>query len=151
MKVVKSLDDITLPEEGTVDIPRPKGALRIPIRPIPMSDHQKMMRDHQPPAPPQKMDKTGELTPDGKPGWYFDESDPVHQKIVSEKNDELMRELVLAGIALDIPGTPEERWLELSKRLTAGDMTLIMEGINRLSNITSEKADEAKNSSSPES
>lgn len=145
MKVVKSLDDITLPDEGTVEIPRPKGELRIPIRPIAMAQHQKMMRDHAAPAAPQKFDKTGKMTQDGKPGFYFDESDPVHQKLVADNADAMMKDMVLAGVALDIPGdTVDEKWGNLSAKLTAGDMNLIMEAVNALSNIT--LVDEVKNS-----
>jgi len=146
MKVVKSLDDITLPEEGTIEIPREGGPLRIPIRPIPMSDHQQMMKDFKPPAAPQKFDKLGKMTADGKPGFYFDENDPVHQGIVTERSEGLMKAMVLKGMALNIPGTPDEQYEALSKKLTAGDFSIILEGINALSNITSEKADEVKNS-----
>jgi hypothetical protein len=146
MKVVKSLADIALPEEGTIEIPRKSGALQIPIKPISLAEQQRMGRDHKAPAPPQKFDKSGKMTADGKPGFYFDENDPVHLELVANVSQELLQDMTISGLAFDVDGaTLEEKWDALSKVLTTGDLTIILDAVNALSNIEGTLA-EVKNS-----
>ena len=141
MKVVKSLADITLPKEGFVDIPRKGGDLRIPIRAIPANIHRKIMREAQAPAPPQKMRKDAQGKPTGE--WYSDPNDPKYLELLDQSSDKMMAAVVLAGVALDIEGETEDAKFEaLGERLTMGDLTIVVEGINRLGNITPEEEEE---------
>ena len=140
MKVVKSLDDIALPKEGFVDVPRDGEDLRIPIRAIPANEHRKIMRDARAPAPPKKMKKV-----DGKATgeWYEDPNDPLYMELVEKSSDKMLAAVILAGLALDIPGeTDDEKFEALSSKLTFGDLNIIVEGINLLGNVTPEEQEE---------
>ena len=140
MKVVKSLDDIALPKEGSVEIPRDDEGLMVPIRAIPANEHRKIMRDAKAPAPPKKMRKV-----DGKATgeWYEDPNDPVYLELVEKSSDKMLAAVILAGVALDIPGeTDDEKFEALSSKLTFGDLNIIVEGINSLGNVTPEEQEE---------
>jgi hypothetical protein len=147
VKQVKSLDDLSLPESGTVDIPRGSSFLRVPIKAISLSEQEALTEEYKTPGPPKKMDKTGQKTDSGKPGLYFDPDDPVYLRLIDEINTKQSRALAIKGIDITIEGESlEDKWAALSQRLTVGDLTMILGAILELSNISDEKVDEAKKS-----
>ena len=146
MKEITSLSDFTMPEEGYVEIPRKNGEdERFPIRALSAGESQEIYDRNRAPAAPKKFDKTGKFTENGKPGWYYDESDPVHQQLVSEKSQAVTYEMAVAAIPI-----PDLTVDYLKEHLTIGDISLILDAVNDLSNITSEDEEAVKNSSESE-
>jgi len=144
IKDVKTLADITLPEKGSVDIPRGKDSLRVPIRAISLEDQQRMSKQYETPAPPRKMRKDAQNRPTGE--WYLDADDPLYKQQISEVRDDLMRDMTLSGLAFEMEGeTLEEKWARLCKVLTPGDLSIILDAVNKLSNIDEEMVDRVKN------
>ena len=147
MKEVKSLGDISLPENGTIDLPRPDEDLRIPIKAISLEEQQRMAKDWAPPPAPKKFDKSGKMTENGKPGYYFDESDSVYQASLVTIREGLKRDATITALAFEVDGEGlDEKWCNLAKKLTMGDLEIILGAVNELSNITNEEVEQVKNS-----
>ena len=145
VKEVKSLDDLSLPEAGTIDIPRGDSALRVPIKAISLEEQERLSEEYKEPSPPKKMDKKGDRSPTGKPGFYFDDTDPLYLKLVEETSQSQTRALAITGIDIDLPGEDvDEKWASLSAKLTIGDLSMILGAIMEMSNISDEKVEEAK-------
>jgi hypothetical protein len=144
---VKTLTDFTLPEGGTVDIPRGDEPLRVPIKAISLELQEHMDDKFKLPPPPRKFDKKGQYTDTGRPGFYVDAQDPLYVEQVEAVNTERVKAMMIEGLGVEIPGKDyEEKWSALKKRLTIGDLAMILEGIMEISNISDSKVEEAKNS-----
>jgi hypothetical protein len=141
---VKSLSDITLPDKGFADIFRKGKKLRIPIRALTAKESVEIERKTKAPQAPRNFDKTGEKTPDGKPGMYYDFNDPVYVELVAEKKAQFVYEY--ACTAIDLPDVTVDY---LKDHFTEGDLSIIVTAAHDLSNITTE--DEVKNCYGPAS
>ena len=142
MEVAKSLDDIFLPEEGMIEIPRKGGNLGIPIRPISYRRHREIVRKNQPPSPPMqtKRDAGGRVT-----GLEPNPLDPVYVEKLAQLEDDRVRDFALAGI--NLPGLDETTWDKFADTLTTYDLNTIMDAVNVLSESKSaEVAEQVKNS-----
>lgn len=147
VKKVKTLADLPLPDMGSVDLPRGDTVLRIPIRAISLEDSEKIDEQFKSPQAPRKFDKKGDFTDNGKPGWYFDDTDPVFKEQMAALATEQNHALVLAGIGIELEGaTAAEKWENLRKHLTVGDLAIVQNAVLTLSNMTDEMIDAAKNS-----
>lgn len=147
VEIAKSVTDVFLPQESSVDIPRQGGKpLRIPIRALSFRKTREIMRKNAPPAPPMqpKRDGSGKVI-----GLEPNPNDPVYLSQVSEMDDNRTRDMALASITLE--GLDESTWDAFSDALTVGDIDMILDAVSELSNVNvQEKAEELKNSSSPE-
>lgn len=145
VKVVKTLADLEIPESGTVDLPRGDHSLRIPIKAITLEEQEEMQKDYKSPSPPRNFDKTGKKTADGKPGFYFDTDDPVYRQQIEDTQFAQTRAMAIAGLDIPLEGDDiDEKWNSIRKKLTVGDLVIIMEAILELSNVSSEEVEEAK-------
>lgn len=144
VKLVKTLADLTLPDDGTVEVRRKNGqALLIPIRAISGDLQEEIERKARPPAPPRKMRMEG-----GRPTgeWYNDENDPVYLSQMEEKQYELKRDMILAGVAIE--DLNAETYKTFLSGIVVGDIETILMAINDLSNV-GDFTDEVKKSSTP--
>lgn len=144
IKKVESLADVTLPETGTVDIPRGKDSLRVPIKAISLEDQQRMSDAYEAPSPPRKMGKDAHGKATGV--WYHDADDPVYKATLREARDNLMKDMTISGLAFEVDGEDiSEKWSNIAKKLTPGDLSMILDAVNKLSNISDEMVDSVKN------
>ena len=141
---VKSLSDILGPPDGSVDVPRGDEVLRIPIKAVSIEEQENLGEKYKAPAPPVQA-RPNPAT--GKMEFIPNENDPAYLEAVAQTSTSQTRALALAGMRFDVDGEDmEEKWGNLRKKLTIGDLAIILGGILSLSNVGDDKIEEAKNS-----
>ncbi len=144
VKVVKTLDDITLPESGFVNIKRGKSVLRIPIKAISLEEQERIEAEFEIPAPPKNFDRERKV-------YYADENDPLYQKQVRDISSKRVYATAIASMDIEIPGENfDEKAANLRKHFTVGDLALVIDAYSELSNVSEKEVEEVKNSLSPE-
>ena len=140
---VKTLEDLTLPKEGWVELPRKDKALRIPIKAVSLEEQEKLMTLYKSPAAPMQWKRDPNS---GKMALVSNEADAAYLDALEQTNRSQSRALTISGLGLEIEGaTIDEKWSALSKRLTIGDTAIILSAILEISNVGDDKVEEAKN------
>lgn len=141
---VKSLADIIGPPDGSVDLPRGEKILRIPIKAVSLEEQEKLADKYKAPAPPVQA-RPNPAT--GKMEFVSNEYDAAYVEAVEQVSRKQTRALALAGMRFEVEGKDlEEKWNNLRKKLTIGDLAIILGAILELSNVGDDKIEEAKNS-----
>jgi hypothetical protein len=146
MELVKvaNLDDLVLPQDGTVDLPRGDDVYSLPIRALTTKEVQAIAKEHQPPNAP-KMWRP-ESGPGSKMIQYANFDDPAYVAEVDKANEDKVKATILLGLKVTIPGSSlEEKWEALSTHIVGNEWMAIFKGINELSNALGRVAEEAKN------
>lgn len=149
IKPVKSLDDLMLPEKSSVDLTRGDDVLRVPIQAVSLEEQEKLMEKYKSPSPPMQWRKDPDS---GKMVFEPNPNDPAYLEAVEEISTKQTRALALAGIDIEIEGEDTDtKYENLRKKLTIGDLTILLGAIMELSNVGEDKIAEAKKSLSRKS
>ena len=139
---VKTLEDLTLPEGGWVELPRRDKALRVPIKAVSVDEQERFGKLYKGPKPPMQW-KPDPNT--GKMQMISNEFDAAYMEAVEKVNQSQSRALTIAGLGFEVEGvTVDEKWEALNKRLTIGDIAMILTAILEISNVGEDKVEEAK-------
>ena len=143
--VVKSLADLALPGEGAVDVPRVGGkVLRVPIKAITLEEQEKWAEKYKPPRPPVQPRPNPETH---KMEFIPNDTDPAYLDALQKHNNFNARLILITGLGFEVDGKDvDEKYENLAKQLTVGDLAIILGAILEISNVDDEIISTAKNS-----